>query len=89
MVMWFYDDADKLEEYQGFKKEALRLEKEYHERRLALRQAEEALRGDPENEVLKARVDELKKDLEEVERKAPWLTSGYPIEILLWGAPHG
>lgn len=89
MAMWFYDDRGGLEEYQGFKKEALRLEKEYHDTRLALREAEDALQADADNEELKTRVDTLKKNLEELERRAPWLTYDYPVEVLLWGPPHG
>jgi hypothetical protein len=89
MAMWFYDEAGELEEYQAFKKDALRLEKEHYETRLALREAEASLKGDPDNTELKARVDSLKKTLEELERQAPWLTYDYPVEVLLWGAPHG
>ncbi|MHC4808404.1 MAG: hypothetical protein ACYTBX_19395 [Planctomycetota bacterium] len=89
MAMWFYDEAGELEEYQSFKKEALRLEKEHYETRLALREAEAALKDDPENEDFKARVDTLKKNIEKLERQAPWLTFDYPVEVLLWGAPHG
>jgi hypothetical protein len=87
--MWFYDEAGELEEYQAFKKDALRFEKEHHETRLALREAEASLKGDPDNTELKARVDSLNKTLEELERLAPWITYDYPVEVLLWGAPHG
>lgn len=87
--MWFYDEAGELEEWQAFRKEALPLEREHLEIRLALRDAQAALRADPKNENLEARVIFLTKRLEEIERKAPWISSDVPLEISLWGVPHG
>lgn len=87
--MWFYDEAEQMEEWQAFRQETLRVEKEHLEIRVALRDAEAALRADPGNDDLKARVAELKKRLEELDRQASWICSDVPMEILLWGVPHG
>ncbi len=89
MVMWFYDDAAEVEEYQTFRKKALPLEKEHHEVRVALRNAEATLRVDSGNKDLKNRVEELKKRLEELDKQAPWISMDIPLEVLLWGTPHG
>ncbi len=80
--MWFYDELEGLEEWQTFREAALPLEKEHLEIRVALRDAEAALRADPGNEDLKARLEEL-------DRQAPWISSAVAMEIALWGVPHG
>lgn len=85
-LMWFYDELP--EEYQAFRKEAQRLEKEHLETRVALRDAQAALRADPENPPLQARVAELETKLTDLEKRAPWISQGVPLEILLWGVPH-
>lgn len=87
--MWFYDEAGELEEYQTFRQETLRVEEDHLKIRVALRDAEAALRAVPGNGDLKARLEELKKRLEALERQAPWIVSDVPMEILLWGVPHG
>ena len=93
--IWTYDywgmvgALVKKEEWQTFRKEAQHLEKEHLETRVALRDVEAALRADPENENLKARVEELKKRLGELDREAPWISSDVSVEIALWGVPHG
>ena len=56
---------------------------------MALRDAEAALRSEPENEELKDRVEQLKKRLEELDRQAPWISYLVPLEVLLWTDPHG
>lgn len=73
------------EEWRAFREEAQYLEREHLEFRKALRDAEAALRADPGNANLEARVEELKKGLEEIERRAPWLSSAIPMEVQLWG----
>ena len=85
--MWFFDEEG--EEWQNFRKEAQDIEQEHLRLRVALRDAEAALRTDPGSEDLQARVQELKKKLEEMEKKAPWISAEYPLEVLLWGVPHG
>ena len=86
-AMWFYDEEG--EEWANFRKEAQDVEKEHLAIRVALRDAEAALRGDPGSEQLQARIEELKKRLEELARQAPWISSDVPVEVLLWGVPHG
>lgn len=87
--MWFYDEHP--EEYLTFRQEALRLEREHLEVRVALRDAEADLRADPENEGLQARVAEVKERLAELDRQAPWISlyKDMPLELALWGVPHG
>lgn len=85
-LMWFYDELP--EEYRAFREEALALEKEHLEIRVALREAQAALGADPENSHLQARVAELETKLAEVEKRAPWISQGALIEMLLWGVPH-
>jgi len=87
--MWFYDEMGEQEEWQVFRKEILPLEREYLEIRVALRDAQAALRDDPGNEDLKVQVENLNERREEMERKAPWISSDYPWEFFLWGVPHG
>jgi len=88
-MMWFYDEPP--EEFKAFRKEALRLEKEHLEVRIALRDGEAALRADPGNPELQTRVEDLKKRLAELDRQAPWISSpaDMPLELALWGVPHG
>lgn len=88
-AMWFYDDAGEMEEYQAFRKRALHLENEHLKMRVAMRDMEAALRADPGNEDLRNWLKEIKKKLEELDRQAPWISSNVPVEVLLWGAPHG
>ncbi len=87
--MWFYDEAGELEEWQTFRKGAQELEKKHLEIRVALRDAEAGFRANPGDEALEARVKELRKRLEELDKQFPWLASDVPVEILLWGVPHG
>jgi hypothetical protein len=84
--MWFFDDPP--EDYQSFRKKALPLEREYLEIRTILREAERALRAEPENEYNQAKVRYLKMRLKDLEEQAPWLVSGLMIEYGLWGGPH-
>lgn len=87
--MWFYDEMGDQEEWQVFQREILPLEREYLAIRVALRDAEEALRDDPGNEALRVQTEKLGKRQEEMERNAPWIASDYPWEFFLWGVPHG
>jgi polyhydroxyalkanoate synthesis regulator phasin len=87
--MWFFDDADEVLEYQIFRRKDQPLENVHLELRLALQKAEVALRDDSENPELKSRVAGLRKELQDLEEKNPWLTFDYPLEYLLFGPPHG
>lgn len=89
MVMWFYDEAEEMQNFQFLRKEVRRIEKEYLEIRVLLRDTEKALRADPDNEYLKAKVMYLNKRLKDLERKPPRLSSDIPLEIALFAPPHG
>jgi hypothetical protein len=89
MTMWIYDDAGEMEEFQGYQREVRRLEGEYLEVRVLLRDAEENLRADPDSEYLKAKVTYLRKRLKDLEALAPRLAADHPLEIALWAPPHG
>lgn len=89
MSMWFYDEKEESKEYQAFKEERSRLEREYLEYRGLLRDAEAALLKNPEDDNLKARVNYLRKRLKDLEKQGPWLASELPFEYALWGPPHG
>jgi hypothetical protein len=85
--MWFYDEPEEL--WRDFRKETTKVEREYSEIRVALRDAEAGLRAKPEDDYLKAQVKYLRKRLEDLERLAHWLSADHPTEVLLWGIPHG
>ena len=89
MVMWFYDEAGEMKDFQDLRKDIRRLEKEYLEIRTLLRDSEEALRADPDSEYLQAKVKYPKKRLKDLGKLAPRLSSDVPLEIALWGTPHG
>ena len=89
MTMWFYDDAGEMEAFRALQKEIRSLEKEYLENRKLLRDAEQALRADPDSELLKAKVLYLKKRIKDLENKPQRLASDVPLEYTLWGPPHG
>jgi DNA repair exonuclease SbcCD ATPase subunit len=88
MSMYFFDDSDELEEYQIFKQKDQPLELEYEKIRRELHSAEERLRVNSDDQTMQDQVAELKEKMAELERRAPWLKQGYPLEYLLWGPPH-
>ena len=69
MSMYFYDETDDWPEYAIIKQDVHRLEIEYLEKRKLLQAAESALRSDPTNDNLKTRVDELKINIKEIEKR--------------------
>lgn len=89
MSMWLYDDCKEMQEFQTLRKEVKRLEREYLDLRIQLRDTEVDLRSDPDNEYLKAKVTYLNKRLRDIEKKGPRLAADYPLEISLFGPPHG
>jgi hypothetical protein len=89
MTMWLYDDASEMEEFQSYQREVRRLEKEYLEIRILLRDAEEAFRADPDSEYLEAKVKYFQKRLKDLESLGPRLAADHPLEIALWAPPHG
>jgi hypothetical protein len=69
MSMYFYDDTDDWPEYKIIQDYLHRLEVAHVEYRKELQAAESACISDPENENLTAKVDVLKKELKEIEKK--------------------
>jgi hypothetical protein len=88
-IMWFYDEAGEWSEYQDLRQAVRSLEGEYLEIRILLRDADKALRLDPDNDYLKAKINYLSKRLLDLEKKAPRLSSDIPLEIALFSPPHG
>jgi uncharacterized coiled-coil DUF342 family protein len=89
MVMFFFDEAGELEEYQIFRRKDQPLLLEYEKLLKALHTAEVALQEQPGDQEREARVSEIKEKVAALEQRAPWLTFDYPVEYLLWGPPHG
>ena len=89
MSMWFYDDLNELEGFNNLREAVKRLEKEYLDLRIQLRDTEQNLRSDPDNEYLQAKVKYLTKRLKDIEKKAPRLADDHPLEFTLFSAPHG
>ena len=78
-----------LERHAQFHKEYRQAESEYLELRILLRDAEAALRADPDNDDIRVRVYYLNRRLQNLEARFPWLISGHPPEIAFWTAPSG
>jgi hypothetical protein len=89
MSMWLYDDCKEMQGFQTLRKEVIRLEREYLDLRIQLRDTEVDLRSDPDNEYLEAKVKYLNKRLKDIEKMGPRFASDYPLEISLFGPPHG
>ena len=89
MGMWLYDDCKEMEEFQHWRGEIKRLEKEYLDLRTQLRDTEADLRSDPNDEYLKAKVKYLNKRIKGIEKMGPRLAADQPLEIFLWAPPHG
>ena len=69
MSMYFYDDTDDWPEYKIIKDEIHGLEIAHLEISKELQEAESALISNPANVDAKANIDELKKELKEIEKK--------------------
>lgn len=89
MSMWLYDDVKEMPEFKALRQEVIRLEKEYLDLRCQLRDTESNLRSDPDNEYLKSKVKYLNKRLIDLEQKGPRFADDHPLEISLFGPPHG
>lgn len=89
MSMWLYDDVQEMQDFQNLRTEVKRLEKEYLELRVLIRDTETDLRTDPDSEYLKAKVEYLNKRLKDIEKMAPRLSADHPLEIALFAPPHG
>jgi hypothetical protein len=85
-----YGDPDwLLDRVHKFRKEVQHVEREYLELRVLLRDAEAALRADPEDGEMRLRVHHYKRRLEDLEERHPWLTSGKAPEVAFWAVPSG
>jgi hypothetical protein len=89
MSMWLYDDLREMEDFQNYQKEVRRIEREYLEIRVLLRDAEEDYSKDPDSKYLKAKVKYLKKRQKDLEGLAARIASDHPLEIALFAPPHG
>ena len=69
MSMYFYDDTDDWPEYKIIKDEINRLEVTRREFRKELQKAEAAFISDPTNKNVMNKVDELKQQLKETEKR--------------------
>ncbi|MFB3815297.1 MAG: hypothetical protein ACE14L_14420 [Terriglobales bacterium] len=87
--MYFMDEDDDLRQMLEMRQRSHPLEQEHLETRVALRDAEAALNTYPDDEQLKTRVKQLQQKLDEINRKAPWISAEHPVELWLFGAPHG
>jgi hypothetical protein len=72
-----------------FRQEVQHVEREYLELRTLLRDAEAALRADPEDGDIRVRVHYLKGRMEDLEKQHPWLVSREAPEIAFWAPPAG
>jgi hypothetical protein len=80
-----YGDVDwLLDRLSTFHREHQNVEREYLELRTLLRDAEAALRAEPDDEVMRLRVYYVKQRLEDLEGRYPWIISGKPPEIAFW-----
>jgi len=89
MSMWLYDELREMEDFRLYQKEVRRLEREYLEIRVLLRDAEAEYRADPDSEYHKAKVKYLQKRLTHLGSQAARLAADHPLEIALFAPPHG
>lgn len=82
-------DINAVEEIYKFRRENQHVEREYLELRILLQKAEVELRNDPGNKEFEAKVQYLKKRLDEIEKSNPWISSGKAREIALWAPQAG
>ena len=87
--MWFYDDYNDMVDFNNLWEAVKRLEKEYLDLRIQLRDTETELRSNPDSEYLQAKAKYLKKRLKDIEKKGPRLADDHPLEFSLFSAPHG
>ncbi|HAY21836.1 hypothetical protein [Desulfobacca acetoxidans] len=86
MSNWFYDDIPV--EYRDLRKFMQPIENEYLELRQLLAQTEKEIKTQGTDAELEARAAYLRKRIEALEVKHPWLVSGLLLEHALWGMPH-
>jgi predicted nucleic acid-binding Zn-ribbon protein len=89
MSMWLYDDLNEMQEFKNLQNAVKQLEKEYLDLRTQLRDTEVALRTDQDSDYLTAKVKYLKKRITHIEKQGPRFADDHPLEISLFGPPHG
>jgi hypothetical protein len=78
-----------LEQYKKFKIEDQPLEMIYLRLRTLIKKTEEKLIVTPGNQEVRDQLRKLEEERDELERRAPWLTADYPVEMTLWGPGSG
>jgi len=78
-----------LEQFERFKQEDQPLEMVHLRLRTLIKDVAAALRAKPDNQELLDRLENLAKELKELERRAPWIAADYPVEMALWGPGGG
>ncbi|UCG11103.1 MAG: hypothetical protein JSU72_11095 [Deltaproteobacteria bacterium] len=84
----YWDPDWLLERLHKFRKEVQHVEREYLELRVLLRDAEAALRADPEDGKMRVRVNHFRRRLEDLERRHTWISSDKAREMF-WSPPAG
>jgi hypothetical protein len=80
-----YGDLDwLLDRISAFHREYQHIEREHHELRILLRDAEAALREATEDALGRMRIYHLERRLADLQERHPWIASGKPSEIALW-----
>ena len=82
-------DINAVEEIYKFRCENKHIEREYLELRILLQKAEAELRNNPDNQEFQAKVQYLKKRLDEIEKSNSWISSAKSREIALWAPQAG
>lgn len=83
------EEPELFERIYDYRRRVQHLESEYLGLRVRLRDAEAALRSDPQNHELKSQTDYLKSRLKDLETRYPWISTGRPSEIPFWVGSSG
>jgi hypothetical protein len=82
-------DINAIEEIYKFRCENQHIEREYLELRVLLQKAEAELRQNQANQEFQAKVQYLKKRIDELEKSNSWISSAKSREIALWAPQAG
>jgi hypothetical protein len=74
-----------LKRYDKFKEGDRPLELVHLKIRTLVRDITTALGQAPENQELPERLRQLQEDLADLEPRAPWIVTDFPVEMALWG----
>jgi hypothetical protein len=83
------DDFELIEWIYNYRRRVQYIEREYLDLRIRLRDTKSDLRSDSKNRDLKAKVDQLKSRLKDLEKRHPWVSTGRPSEIAFCITPSG